>query len=219
MLNDIKAVIFDLDGTLVDSMGIWKQIDIDYLALFGYELPDELQSEIEGMSFTETAEYFKRRFHIKDSVEEIKAWWNDKAYEMYANQVPLKEGAHEFLDECVANGIKLGIATSNSEHLAKAVLKKHQILSMFDCVLTACDVNIGKPAPDVYLECAKRLSVQPSNCLVFEDITPGIMAGKNAGMRVCAVEDTYSMHQNEEKRELADYFISDYFEIMDKGSV
>lgn len=213
MLSDIKAVIFDLDGTLIDSMGLWKQIDIDYLAMFGYDLPDELQSEIEGMSFTETAQYFKERFHINDSVEEIKKWWNEKAYEMYSNNVPLKDGARDFLQHCISNHIKLGIATSNSEHLAKAVLEKHGILSMFDCIMTACDVNIGKPAPDVYLECARRLGVAPSKCLVFEDITPGIMAGKNAGMRVCAIEDTYSMHQEEEKRELADYYIIDYREL------
>ena len=79
--------------------------------------------------------------------------------------------------------------------------------------MTACEVAKGKPSPDIYLAVAGKLGVEPSQCLVFEDIVPGIMAGKNAGMRVCAVEDTYSLHQTEEKKRLADYYIKDYTEI------
>ena len=83
LLKDKRAVLFDLDGTLVDSMWVWRNIDIDFLSAIGKELPDDLQKEIEGMSFTETAEYFKKRFGIKDDVEDIKAHWNRMAYDKY----------------------------------------------------------------------------------------------------------------------------------------
>ena len=85
---------------------------------------------------------------------------------------------------------------------------------MFDSVVTANEVKRGKPAPDVYLEVKDRLGVSPEDCLVFEDILPGIEAGHNAGMKVCAVYDDYSRDVDEQKRTLADYYIRDYFELL-----
>ncbi len=213
MLKDKKAVIFDLDGTLVDSMWMWKAIDIEYLGKFGHSLPETLQKDIEGMSFSETAVYFKKTFQIPDSLEQIKTDWNQMAYDKYTKEVPLKKGVKNFLDYCKNNGIKLGIATSNSRELVESTIDALKIRKYFDHIMTSCDVAKGKPAPDVYLETAKILGVEPSRCLVFEDIIMGIMAGKNAGMKVCAVEDEFSMHQLEEKMRLADYYIKDYDDI------
>lgn len=213
MLENIKAVIFDLDGSLVDSMWIWRDIDIEYLGRFGIELPKELQTEIEGKSFSETAVYFKERFDIPDSLEQMKEDWNRMAWDKYMNEVMLKPGADVFLHHCLDKGIKLGIATSNSRQLVEAVANARGFGKDFDCIMTACEVEKGKPSPDIYLAVADKLGVKPADCLVFEDITPGIMAGKNAGMRVCAVEDDYSMRQIEEKKALADYYIRDYYEI------
>jgi len=213
VLNDVSAVIFDLDGTLVDSMWIWRQIDIEYLARFDMKLPETLQSEIEGMSFKETAIYFKNRFQITDSIEEIMDNWNEMAWEKYANEVKLKPGARQFLELCKSKGIKLGIATSNSRELAENVLKVQEVYPLFDCIMTGSDVQKGKPAPDIYLAAAQNLATDPAACLVFEDIKFGIMAGQSAGMRVCAVEDAYSAGQREEKRALAEFYINDYTEI------
>lgn len=216
MLQNIKAVIFDLDGTLVDSMGIWKEIDIEYLGRFGIELPPCLQTEIEGKSFTETAQYFKKRFGLPDSIEKMKSDWNQMAFHKYAYEVPLKPGVLEFLTYLKERGIKMGIATSNSRELAEAIAGRFGFLDYMSCLLTGCDVRKGKPAPDVYLNVAERLSVDPKDCLVFEDVTAGIMAGKNAGMKVCAVEDEYSALNREEKKQLADYYIQDYLELLQK---
>lgn len=213
MLRDVKAVLFDLDGTLVDSMWVWRDIDIEYLGKFGVSLPDGLQKDIEGMSFSETAVYMKERFQIPDTVEKIKDDWNKMAWEKYTHEVPLKEGALEFLNNCLRNHIKLGIATSNSKELVTNIIKVHGLDDYFSGIVTGCEVEKGKPAPDVYLEAARRCSVLPKNCLVFEDIIPGILAGKAAGMRVCAVEDAYSLSQKEEKARLADYYIENYFDI------
>lgn len=209
-LDDIEAVIFDLDGSLVDSMWIWKDIDIAYLGRYGIECPADLQASIEGMSFSETAVYFKERFHIPESLDEIKQTWNDMAREMYLNKVPFKTGVPEFLDICKQKGIKLGIATSNSRELVEELAKVRGLKDYFDCIMTACEVSKGKPAPDIYMAVAKQLNVNPANCLVFEDIVPGIMAGKSAGMQVCAVEDEYSVYQRADKEKLADYYIEDF---------
>lgn len=214
MFRDVEAVIFDLDGSLVDSMWIWRDIDIEYLGRYGIVLPNELQSEIEGMSFSETACYFKERFQIPDEIEKIKADWNEMAFDKYTHQVPLKKGAGSFLKECRKRGIHLAIATSNSRQLVTSVTQVHGIFDYFDGIVTGCDVAKGKPAPDVYLEAARICGVLPEHCMVFEDIVPGIQAGKAAGMSVCAVQDDYSMHQEKEKRLLADFYIKDYEELL-----
>jgi HAD superfamily hydrolase (TIGR01509 family) len=213
MLEGIKAVIFDLDGTLVDSMWMWKDIDIEFLGKYGYELPANLQSEIEGMSFSETAEYFKNRFQLSLSLDEIKAEWNQMAWDKYLNEVPLKEGVEEFLHYLRDHDIKAGIATSNSRELVDLIIESHGVKEYFDSVRTSCEVERGKPSPDIYLLVAKDLGVEVDQCLVFEDVPQGIMAGKNAGMKVCAVYDHFSSEVTTHKKELSDYYIESFREI------
>lgn len=215
MLKNIQSVIFDLDGTLVDSMWLWHDIDVEFLEKRGLPLPETYQSTIEGMSFTETAVYTKELFHLPESVEELKEIWNRMAIEKYTYEVPFKPGAEAFLEYLRQQDIRLGIATSNSRELVDAVAEALHFRDYIQEIVTACEVEKGKPAPDVYLEAARRLQVSPEHCLVFEDIPMGIMAGKNAGMRVCAVEDRYSVSQQEEKRKLADYYISSYTQVLE----
>ena len=213
LLKNRKAVLFDLDGTLVDSMWVWRDIDIDFLSAIGQKLPDDLQKSIEGMSFTETAEYFKERFNINDDVETIKAKWNKMAYDKYTSEVKLKRGAKEFLARLKADGIRTGIASSNSMTLIEGALRAEGVLDYFDAITTACEAGAGKPAPDIYLLAAKKLNTEPSECLVFEDIPMGIMAGNSAGMTTIAVEDAYSHNMRDEKEKLAKYFIEDFTDI------
>ena len=213
-LNHKKAVIFDLDGTLVDSMWMWRAIDVEYLARFGVECPENLQKEIEGMSFTETAAYFKIRFKLEASLDEIKEDWVQMALGKYQKEVPLKPGARAFLDYIEDHGMAAGIATSNGRAMVDAVLDSLDIRRYFQVVATACEVAAGKPAPDIYLNVAGRLQVDPQDCVVFEDGPAGIQAGKRAGMTVFAVEDAFSLDMKEEKKQLADYYIRDYFELL-----
>lgn len=213
MFNQIKAVIFDLDGTLVDSMGLWRDIDIEFLSARGIEYKDDLQEKIEGMSFTETAVFCKDYYKLTESVEELKEIWNQMAEDKYRYEVQLKPGVMELLEELKRRGIKMGIATSNSKELIAAVNEAYHFDRYISCVVTSCSVNRGKPAPDVYLEAARQLSVLPEECLVFEDIVKGIEAGKNAGMLVCAVEDSFSAEQRERKKAISDYYIESYDEI------
>ena len=215
LLDGIEGVIFDLDGTLVDSMGMWKQIDIEFLGGLGLDMPEDLQRSIEGRSFYETALYFKERFGLSASVSEIMDTWNEMAADMYTNRIPLKKGASDFLDFLKSRDIRIGISTSNSGYLTDIILNAHGIRDYFDCIRAGCNEISGKPAPDVYLLSAQDLKLDPKNCLVFEDLVAGILAGKAAGMKVCAVKDDFSEYQLEEKQRLSDYYISNYFEITD----
>ena len=217
--DEIQAVLFDLDGTLVDSMWMWGEIDVEYLGRYGLSLPPTLQREIEGMSFSETAVYFKETFSLPDSLEEIKAEWNRMAYEKYRHQVPLKPFAREFLEELRARSIPMGIATSNSRQLVDAVLEGQELTCYFSSVRTACEVAAGKPAPDIYLRVAQDLGVEPRHCLVFEDVPAGIQAGKRAGMWVCSVYDRWAAEMEAENRRLADAYIMDYSEVLENQEV
>lgn len=209
----IKAVIFDLDGTLVDSMGMWKDIDVEFLGRYGFEVPDDLQEAIEGKSFSETAVYFKERFSIPLSLEEIKVCWNGMAMYQYSHEVPLKPGVGAFLEYLKKRGILMGIATSNSRELVTAVTDALHITEYFSVIAVGCQVAKGKPSPDIYLFAASLLGEKPENCLVFEDVPAGIQAGKRAGMTVWAIDDFYSKGMRREKEDLADAFLETYEEI------
>ncbi len=216
MLHNISGVIFDLDGTLVDSMWMWRDIDIEYLGSFGIALPEGLQQAIEGMSFTETACYFKATFSLPVTVAEIKATWVAMAHYKYTHEVPLKEGARQFLEYLKENHIPAGVATSNARDLVEDVCRAPDLNQYFQSIRTSCEVSAGKPAPDIYLKVADDIGITPDQCLVFEDIPNGILAGENAGMKVCAVADPFSEDLREEKRELADYYIDSFNHIFTK---
>ena len=208
-----KAFLFDLDGTLVDSMWMWGAIDVEYLGKFGLTCPPDLQKAIEGMSFSETAAYFKKRFALEASLEEIKADWVSMSIEKYRSQVPPKPGTEAFLSWAAKQNIKMAVCTSNGREMVDAVLSSLNLARYFDCIITGCEVAAGKPSPDIYLEAARRMKVSPEECAVFEDVPAGILAGKRAGMEVFAVEDEYSLGMEEEKRALSDFYIRDYREL------
>ncbi len=214
MLEDIEAVIFDMDGTLIDSMWIWPSVDVDFYKRHHLTAPERFPDEMEGMSFSEVARLFLEMFPaLERTPEQIMEEWTEMAYERYMHEAPLKAGVYEFIKELRSQGKKIGIATSNGRGLVDDTLKSLGVSECFDVVRTACEAAKGKPAPDVYLMVAKELGVRPEHCLVFEDVPMGILAGKNAGMKVCAVYDEASKNQEEKKRSLADYYICGYDDI------
>lgn len=217
MLSGKEAIIFDFDGTLADSMWIWTSIDEDYIRKYRLEKPENFHEDMEGMSYTEVARYFLDTFpQLPHTQEEIMREWSEMANEKYLSEVLLKEGVKEFLAYVKGLGIKTGIATSNAREIVMETLETMGVSEYFDSVHSACEVAAGKPSPDIYLLVAEELGVQPDRCLVFEDVPMGILAGKNAGMKVCAVEDDFSRPQIEKKRTLADYYIETYYDVLNQ---
>ncbi len=217
MINkQYDAVIFDLDGTLIDSMWVWEKLDEAFLGELNIPVPQDMNKELEGKSFTESAIYFKERFKLEMSIEEIMQKWNDTAKDLYMHKVPLKKGVKEFIEALKQNGIKMGIATSNSIELVNIVLKALEIEPYFMQVRTSCEVGKGKPFPDIYLKVADDLQVKPERCLVFEDIPNGVRAGKNAGMTAWCIRDRQEEVLWEEAKSVADDYAEDYFEVMKK---
>ena len=196
-------------------MWIWPEVDRIYMEKYHLTEPATFHRDIEGKSYTETARYFVDTFRTLDrTVEQVMQEWRDMTIRLYATEVFPKPGAVEFLKDMKKRGVLLGIATSNDRTIADAALQARHLAPYFDSIRTSCEVSAGKPAPDVYLKVAEDLRIEPSSCLVFEDVPNGILAGKNAGMEVCAVDDEFSRPLEAEKKRLADYFIRDFNDIL-----
>lgn len=212
-----KAVIFDLDGTLIDSMGIWIQVDKEYLQMRGIPVPDNLFMDVEGgNSFNEICLYFKKKFNLPESIEEIGVEWTRMVAEHYKNDVKLKPGAFELLQFLKEKNIKIGVGTSNSKYLAETVLQANGVLRVFDSIIAGCDDIKGKPFPDIFLKAAKELNLLPRDCLVIEDVLVGVQAAKHAGMDVYAIYDEHAAHETEKIKQNADFYAEDFWEILEK---
>ena len=214
MLSNIKAAIFDLDGTLVDSMWVWSKIDVEYLELKGYTLPENLRNEISHLSFSQTAVYFKKKFNLDDPVEKILEDWHNMAFNHYSTNVKLKLGVKDFLDHLKSFKIKIALATSNSTPLLEACLKNNEIYEYFDSITTTDEVANGKDCPDVYLLAASKLGIDPKDCLVFEDILPAVQGAKAANMKVIAVKDDECLDSKEDLLKYADKYIHSFVELL-----
>jgi HAD superfamily hydrolase (TIGR01509 family) len=209
-MKEYKAYIFDLDGTLLDSMGVWGQIDVDFLAKRGIAVPPDYMDAISSMTFHETAAYTINRFALPGSVEDLMREWNEMAAYAYGNTVQMKPHAKEYLTTLRECGTKLAVATSLSAELCAPVLRSNGIEIFFDVICRTDEAGHGKSRPDVFLLAAKKIGVPPEDCLVFEDILAAVKSAKSASMSVCAVYDKASESDWEQIKALADYAIVDF---------
>ncbi|MBM6699094.1 HAD family phosphatase [Bifidobacterium pullorum subsp. saeculare] len=209
--NTGKGAIFDLDGTLLDSMGVWDQVDIDFLAKRGIAVPPDYMTKVASMQFRQIAEYTIARFGLKDTPEELMEEWDAMARVMYATCVEAKPGAADYLRRLRASGAKLAVATSLPPQLREPAMAHVGILEDFDAVVSVDDANdVGKDRPDVYLLAARRLGVAPADCTVFEDLLVGMRSAKSVGMRVWAMHDDSSAADWPAICELADGVLFDF---------
>lgn len=206
----MKAYIFDLDGTLLDSMGVWEQIDAEFLTKRGIEMPPDYISAVCALSFQETAAYTIERFGLPVSVDELLKEWNAMAVHAYGHTVALKPYAREFLTAVKERGVKLGIATSLPAALYEPSLRGHGIIEMFDVVCSTDEVGLGKSSPEVFLYTADKLGAAPKECVVFEDILQAIQSAKLAGMVVYGVFDEASKEQWAAIQKIADGVLYDF---------
>ena len=201
----IRAGLFDLDGTLLDSMYVWNHVDACFFARRGLEMPSDYPMAISGMSFVYTARYTKARFDLPEDVEEIMAEWTALAREEYALRVPLKKGALEFLRALGERGVRLCVVTTLLPELSGPCLARNGVDSFFEFILTTHEAGSRvKSDGHVYRAAAQRLGVDPADCAVFEDVEAGIVGARACGMRAYCVQDPISTHHPERIRLLAD---------------
>ncbi|WEV66674.1 HAD family phosphatase [Bifidobacterium sp. ESL0769] len=209
--NEGKAAIFDLDGTLLDSMDVWHQVDVDFFRSRNIPLTDDYMGIVNAMRPEEVARYTIKRYGLHDTPEELAKLWDLMVLEAYGNTVEAKPHAVEYLDYLKSSGARLAVATSLSPQVREVGMKHVGIRQYFDEVVSVEDTNAkSKHSPEVYLTAASRLGVAAKNCMVFEDLLVAVKAAKSAGMHVWAMEDDYSLGDRPAIKAMADGVISDF---------
>lgn len=207
---DFNAAIFDLDGTILDSMDVWEHIDIQFLKKRNLPVPENYVTEICARSFEEAAQYTIDLFGLQETVEGIIEEWNNMAVEEYSNHVGLLPHALDYLLRLKEHGIKLAVATGLPEKLYMPCLKNNSILELFDALCSTDEVQRGKEYSDVFELAAKKLGVAPEHCIVFDDVLPAIKSAKAARMLAGGIYDKYSADQRAEIERIADIYLLDF---------
>ncbi len=212
--KDIKYAVFDLDGTLFDSMWLWKKIDYDYLTKRGIEVPADYMKCINHMTIMQTALYSIERFNLSDKPEDLIQEWLDMAADAYKNKILLKSYVADYLQKLKDNNIGMSVATSLSLELALPALERNGILKYFDNVITSEQVMRGKGFPDIYLKAISHTNFLPNECVVFEDILQGVNGAKAGNFYVVGVFDKESEDDRQEIMKTADMFIENFGDLL-----
>jgi len=205
----LKGVIFDLDGTLLDSEPSWKKADYLLATKYNFPLTDEFREKITGMGIKENSKLFIETYKLDLSAEQVTKERSDLMYEQLFKNLKLMPFALELLEKLKKQGFALAIATGghNSE-TTKKILSDLLIIEYFPTVVSGLEVKNSKPAPDIFLETAKRMALHPNKCLVDEDAYNGVLAAKAAGMKVIGVNKEQSM-KDKLKENRADFIFPD----------
>ena len=180
---DMQGAIFDLDGTLFDSMWVWNQVDLDFLGKRGFEVPDDYTKAIAHMDAHRTARYTIDRFGLSEDIDDIVNEWFEMAKDKYAYDVICKQGAYEYVEKLHNQGVKIAIATSSDKVLFEKTLERTGLNKFIDAVVMVKEVNKGKSHPDVYLEAARRLGTNPCDTVVYKIYLQEFLEQKKAALR------------------------------------
>ena len=206
----LSVAIFDLDGTLIDSMGVWEKIDRAFLASRNLPVPQDYLQQVNGMGFLQTAQYTIERFALPDTPAQLMAEWTEMAAYEYEHNIPLKEGVRFLLEHLKAKGFRLAVATASPKRFYLPVLQRNGIADLFDCLCSTDEVGAGKHDPKIFTYVAQKLQKPPAACLVFEDLLLAVQTARQAGMRTCGVYDATSAAQQQQLMQVCDWYLPSF---------
>ena len=213
----IKGVIFDIDGTLLDSMPLWNNLGELYLQKLGFteEETEGLSQRISTMPFAEGIHYIKQEYSLDIAEEKIRKQLQDIISGAYCDEVVLKAGVKEYLQFLKERGIPCILATAGDASLAAAALKRLKVWEEFQGLLLCEEFNTSKREAKIYFLAMERLSLsKPEDVLVFEDVLHAIKSAKQAGFQVCGILDEANREDWEKIQEVADFTAKDFYELV-----
>lgn len=209
----IKAVIFDVDGTILDSMGIWEDAGARYLRSIGKEPEEMLGKILFPMTIEEGAAYIREHYRLSQDISEIIQGVLGTVWDFYFEEAPLKNGVREFLERLSEDKIPVAAATSSEREYVEAAFERLGIKQYFRRIFTCSETGRGKRDPLIYLTAGRFLEENISETWVFEDALYALETAKAAGFRTVGVYDKYSAGDEEKLKRQADIYIKDFTEI------
>jgi HAD superfamily hydrolase (TIGR01509 family) len=206
----MTGAIFDMDGTLLDSMAIWDSFGADYLQERGIVPPEDLNQTLKPMSLPQAVDYFKKIFGLTDTAEEMLQQFSDQIERKYRYEVKVKPYVAKLLENLKSRGVRMCVATATNRQQAETALKNLGILPYFSFVLSCTEAGCGKSQPEFFEQALKRLGTEKSQTVVFEDALHAVITAKSAGFRVVGVEDFSAGDDAEQIKKNADYYIKDF---------
>lgn len=208
--HEIKAAIFDVDGTILDSMPYWISAADEYLDRLNIPHAEGIGQTFLSMNMEEGAEYIRQKYLPDMTMEQLLGGIVDVMTDAYTNRVLPKVGAVEFMRQLRNSGIPIMIATATDRRMLQAGLERLGIIDLVDGILTCSECQTSKSKPDIFLRAAERLGTDPSETVVFEDALYAVNTAVNAGFVVVAIEDESSHKDSQTIRDIAAYYIEDY---------
>ena len=213
-MKKLKYKIFDLDGTLLDSMAAWRNLGKDYLLQKGINPPDNLNEIIAAMSMIESAAYFQKAFKIELSAEEIIKEVKMFIEYKYRHEFKLKPYVKEYLEKLENENTVMCIATATPLKLAKAALERNEIIDYFSFVISCDEVGVGKNNPDIFILAANKLNAKPSEIAVYEDADFALITAKEEGFYTIGVYDDYFKNERKDIELISDIYIESFKELL-----
>ncbi|MFQ9515606.1 MAG: HAD family hydrolase [Eubacterium sp.] len=206
----VKGIIFDADGTLLDSMMIWKDAGRLYLESLGYKVKENLEEIMFDMTMAEGAEYMKKNYGLKLMEDEIIHGVNSRVYDFYAEDVEPKTGVKEFLEYVYFKDIPMTIATSTDRLMIEAALKRTGFDKYIKKIFTTTEVGKGKSNPDIFIAAMKEMKSSADETWLFEDAAYSMETAKKIGLHTVGIYDFSSMNHQEEVKGLSDIYIKNW---------
>ena len=214
----LQGAIFDMDGTLLDSMPVWATLGSNFLQELGKAPETGLDTKLKSMSLRQAAEYCKTTYDLQQTIDEIVKLVDDRVDQFYREEVTIKPDVDKFLSLLKMQGVWMYVATATDRTQAEAALRHTGLDGYFRGILTCSEVGQGKDQPLIFEKCLTRLRCQKADCVVFEDSLHAVKTAKSADFRVAAVYDAFSEADQPEILSLADYEIHSYREFLQSAA-
>lgn len=206
--------VFDLDGTILDSNGIWRSIDEQFVKRHGCQLTDEYNEFVSHAIFPVAAKYTREYYHLSESEEEIMEAWLELARDAYSHELPLKPDVKPYLEQCKENKERMALFTSSEPSLCRAALRHHGLLPYFEELYFAQELRLEKRYVSSFQSLSELLGAPPSDCTLFDDSPLACASAKQAGWKVVGVYDPFFDHRKTEMQQVCDQFIPGFHTLL-----